>query len=92
MRLSCRICDWMSLIFPARRACSMYEPIMLLICCLMSRGCPWSVSAVIVSPGRSTNERLGTCGEKSLRKMVCVETPFCVPARVAVCASMAVRF
>ena len=38
----------------ARVTCWMYEAAIWRICCLMSRGWPCSVSAVIVSPGRST--------------------------------------
>jgi len=67
----------------------MYEETIERICCLMSLGWPCAVSAVIVRPGRSTSERLGTCGEYSRRKMASWLTPFCEPARAAVCVSMA---
>ena len=69
----------------------MYPPIIRLICALMSRGCPWSVSAVIVRPGRSTSERFGTCGEWIRRKIGSCDTPFCAPARADVCDSIAAR-
>mmetsp|Transcript_45785 Transcript_45785/g.127132 ORF Transcript_45785/g.127132 Transcript_45785/m.127132 type:complete len:239 (-) Transcript_45785:144-860(-) len=73
------------------RSWAMKPPIIARICCLMSRGCPWSVSAVIVIPGRSTSDRLGTCGEWMRRKIGSADTPFCLPARASVASSMAVR-
>jgi hypothetical protein len=73
------------------RSCEMYEPTMLRICSLMSFGWPCAVSAVMVRPGRSTSERSGTLGEYSRAQIGEVDTPFCVPARCAVCASMAAR-
>mmetsp|Transcript_17023 Transcript_17023/g.44006 ORF Transcript_17023/g.44006 Transcript_17023/m.44006 type:complete len:208 (-) Transcript_17023:147-770(-) len=61
------------------------------ICSLMSLGWPWAVSAIIVSPGRSTSDKSGTYAEW-IRRWIGVElTHLPGPASATVRASISAR-